>query len=227
MDLDKLATEGTYLQKVATLVDGFAAGEISGEQADEIAVELGIAPEDLKQDFANRYGDELGKQAETHEDGGEMTYLQKVATIVDSFAAGEIGEDEAYAIAEENGIPGHDVDAVFDEAYGSELQKVAAVEALDEVAEFGTPLQKIAAVTDAYLYDAISNEETVQVCDHLGIDSQDIIFSLNKIAAEAGGDKKPEGDKKEGKKISEFLSEHSGWKGAKEAFNSKKGRLKA
>jgi hypothetical protein len=202
-DLQKIAQsdELTYLQKVASIVDAFAAGEVSGEDADAIAQEAGISPEDLLSMHTAVYG-EAGEEVKAEggdiektaaaEDAAEFlvkvaqdenaTYLEKCAGVADAYAAGAVTAEEGDEIAQEIGLNPDDVASVYVAAYGhpGDMEKTAAaedaVEFLVKVAEAedSTYLEKCAAVADAYMADAVSPEEAVEIANELGIESADV-----------------------------------------------------
>jgi len=162
MDLNKIAenTEMTYLEKVSAIVDEFAAGNVDGETADAIAESAGISPEDLLSVYNASYGEGIEKTASAEDGEAEMTYLEKVATVVDEFAAGELTADDVAAIAEEHGLDAED-EAV------AELLKVAED-------ENSTYLEKTAAVVDAYMNDALDDEELEKIAEELNVDLGDV-----------------------------------------------------
>lgn len=84
-ELIKIAedADATYLTKCAGLADTFAAGAISGEDADDLAVEMGLAPSDVASIFEAAYGDELEKEA-----GAKLDAAKKAA----GETAGKIGD---------------------------------------------------------------------------------------------------------------------------------------
>ena len=203
-DLTKIANseELTYLQKVAAIVDEFAAGNVDGETADAIAQEAGISPEDLLAMHNAVYGEgeiektaseegveDLAKEAADHlvkvAESEDATYLEKCAGIADAYAAGAVTAEEGDQIAEELGLSPEDVASVFVAAYGEpesegEMEKTAAAEdAIDflvKVAESedATYLEKCAGVADAYMADALNTEEAVAVAGELGLDPADV-----------------------------------------------------
>lgn len=134
MDLAKIAQdeEKTYLQKVAAIVDEFAAGNVTGEEADAIAADAGISPEDLLDVYNAAYGDiEKTAADEAVEsllkiaEDADSTYLTKCAGIADAFAAGAITGEDADALATEIGLAPSDVASVYNAAYGEDLEKEA------------------------------------------------------------------------------------------------------
>ena len=156
MDLTKIAQneEMTYLQKVAAIVDEFAAGNVTGEDADAIATGAGISTEDLLDVYTAAYGDIEKTAGDENEDAGvdagaetgdlekeaadeagasllkiaedvESTYLTKCAGIADAYAAGAISGEDADALAVEIGLAPSDVASIHDAAYGDELEKEA------------------------------------------------------------------------------------------------------
>ena len=151
MDLIKIAhsPEFSYLEKVATIVDEFAAGNIDGSTADAIAMDVGIDPEDLLSVYNLAYGedgyedydmektaaDESLKILEKVAADPEATYLDKVASVAYSYAAGALTGNEADDIAMNMGVDPSDLVDVFRIAYGDELDKEAGV--IDAVKNFG------------------------------------------------------------------------------------------
>ncbi len=154
MELTKIAQdeELTYLEKVAAIVDEFAAGNVDGENADAIATEAGISPEDLLSVYNAAYGEaDIEKTAaEIEEEDADLakeaadeavsmlikiaedvdsTYLEKCASLADTFAAGAISGEDADTIAVELGLEPSDVASIFDVAYGDELEKEAKTKA--------------------------------------------------------------------------------------------------
>jgi len=188
MDLNKIAenTEMTYLEKVSAIVDEFAAGNVDGETADAIAESAGISPEDLLSVYNASYGEGIEKTASAEDGEAEMTYLEKVATVVDEFAAGELTADDVAAIAEEHGLDAEDINSVYAAAYGdeaeeevSDIEKTAADEAVAELLkvaedENSTYLEKTAAVVDAYMNDALDDEELEKIAEELNVDLGDV-----------------------------------------------------
>lgn len=186
MDLTKIAenTEMTYLEKVATIVDEFATGNITGENADAIASEAGISPEDLLSVYNASYG-EADMEKTASEDEG-MTYLEKVATVVDGYAEGEFSEEDVNELAAEHGLDVDDIEAVLAAAYGDEefedeadIEKVAADEAfaeLEKVAgdESSTYLEKCASIADVFASGAITGEEGDEIAVELGLEPEDV-----------------------------------------------------
>lgn len=195
MDLTKIANneEMTYLQKVAAIVDEFAAGNVDGASADAIAQEAGISPEDLLSVYNAAYTEDgdIEKTASA-EDGAEteMTYLQKVASVVDDFAAGEVTAEEVSAFAAENGIAEDDINSIYAAAYGeeaegeSDIEKTAADEAIAELlkvaeSEDATYLTKCAGVADAFAAGAISGEEADEIAEEMGLSPADVLSIYN------------------------------------------------
>lgn len=140
-ELQKIAqsNEFTYLEKVAAIVDEFAAGNISGEEADAIAANAGISESDLLSVHNAVYGDNEDMTKVAHDiaeaatealvkvaEDQNSTYLEKCASIADAFAAGAVTAEEGDAIASELGLDPEDVANVFTVAYGDELEKEAS-----------------------------------------------------------------------------------------------------
>ena len=115
MDLEKMASEGqgTYLDKVASIVLGYQEGEISAEEADAIAIENGIDPADV----ASVYTADIEKYAsEEYESEAvldalvkvatddDSSYLDKCAAIADLFASDAVTGEEADEFAMQIGI---------------------------------------------------------------------------------------------------------------------------
>lgn len=172
MDLAKIAQdeEKTYLQKVAAIVDEFAAGKVTGEEADAIAADAGISPEDLLDVYNAAYGDiEKTAADEAVEsllkiaEDADSTYLTKCAGIADAFAAGAITGEDADALAIEIGLAPSDVASVYNAAYGEDLEKEAGAlivrdvekispSVLDSVKKFlgGENFKKAKTYSDAY-----------------------------------------------------------------------------
>lgn len=213
MDLNKIAenTEMTYLEKVAAIVDEFAAGNVDGETADSIAVSAGINPEDLLSVYNAAYGEggDIEKTASAEDGEAEMTYLQKVATVVDEFAAGELTAEDVEAIAEEHGLSADDINSVYAAAYGEgegegaaevedgDIEKTAADEAIAELvkvaeSEDATYLEKCAGIADAFAAGAITDEEVNKLSSELGLSASDvesvynIAYSKEDLGKEAG-----------------------------------------
>jgi len=134
MDLQKLANDDTmtYLQKTASIVDLFANGEMTGEEADAFATEIGISPVDLESTYHAAYpadavediektaADEALADLQKVAEDENSTYLTKCASIADAFASAAITGEEAYAISEEMELAPSDVEAVLVAAYGEE-----------------------------------------------------------------------------------------------------------
>ncbi len=190
-DLIKIAEsdEYTYLEKVATIVDEFAAGNIAGEDADVLASEVGIDPEDLLSIFNASYNEDGMEKTASADEAGEhlvkvaedadSTYLEKCAAIADAFAAGSVTGEEGDEIAQELGLEPGDVSDIFTAAYGEvEMEKTAADDSLEylmKVAELdGTYLEKCAGIADAYMSDAIDADEASDISYELGVDAQDV-----------------------------------------------------
>ena len=177
MDLTKIAElDMTYLEKTAALVDGFATGEISGEQADELAKEAGIALSDLENTFHAAYGeddqeDELGKFA-----AADGTYLQKTAEIVDAFAAGDIDAEYAQELAKVAGIATDDLESVLAVAYDGEGEVETEFSNLEKIAgdENSTYLAKCASIADTFAAGEISGEDADQIAQEIGVDPSDV-----------------------------------------------------
>ena len=124
------ADDSTYLQKVANIVDVFAGGHISGDDADAVATQVGVEPADLLAMYKAVYGepeDEMEKTAEAiaHEAEEELlkvaqdedaSYLTKCASIADAFAAGAISAEDGDEIATGLGLDPDDVAAVYQAA---------------------------------------------------------------------------------------------------------------
>jgi hypothetical protein len=189
MELEKIAQneEMTYLEKVAAIVDEFAAGNVDGETADAVASEAGISPEDLLSVYNAAYGEaEMEKTASAEEnEAGEMTYLQKVAAVVDGYVAGEYSDEDVQAIAEEHNLASEDLDAIYAAAYESgDIEKTAADEAVAELvkiaeAENSTYLEKCASIADTFAAGAISGEEADQLAVELGVEPSDVLGVFN------------------------------------------------
>jgi len=247
-DLQKIAqdTEKTYLEKVAAIVDAYAAGEVTGEEADAIASEAGIAAKDLLALHNAIYGQpEEGMEktaSENTEVEGDLekvaseaadflvkvasdensTYLEKCAAVADAYAAGAISAEEGDTLAEEIGVSPEDVASVFMAAYGEpgDMEKTAAAEEaigfLQKVASEGTYLEKCAGVADAYMSGALSQEEAAEVASELGLDLNDV----DSVIAAAYGEEleKEAGVKEQAAKAGEKILE--GLKSAKDGVAS-------
>ncbi len=203
-DLKKIAQDEqmTYLQKVAAIVDEFAAGNVTGEEADAIANDAGIASEDLLAVHTAAYGEEdIEKVASADKiadeaaadlvkvaEDADSTYLQKCAGIADAYAAGAVTAEEGDKIAVELGLSPDDVAAVFTSAYSDELEKEAsaedelspeAVEAGETLTKIAgdaesTYLQKCAGVADAMAEGAITVDEGIEISDELELELDDV-----------------------------------------------------
>jgi len=188
MELEKIAQneEMTYLEKVAAIVDEFAAGNVDGETADAVASEAGISPEDLLAVYNAAYGEaEMEKTASAKAE--EMTYLQKVATVVDGYVSGEYSDEDVQAIAEEHSLAFEDLDAIHAAVYGEEagdIEKTAADEAIADLvkiaeAEDSTYLEKCASIADTFAAGAISGEDADQLAVELGLEPSDVLGVFN------------------------------------------------
>jgi hypothetical protein len=89
MDLIKIAhsPEFSYLEKVATIVDEFAAGNIDGSTADAIAMDAGIDPEDLLSVYNLAYGEDGYEDYDMEKTAADesLKILEKVASSFNSF----------------------------------------------------------------------------------------------------------------------------------------------
>jgi len=148
MELTKIAQneEMTYLEKVAAIVDEFAAGNVDGAQADAVATEAGISPEDLLSVYNAAYG-EAGEMEKTASDEAmtelnkiaadeASTYLTKCAGIADAFMADAFEGNEGLEAMADLELDGADVNAILDLAYG-DLDKEAGAKT-DAVKDFIT-----------------------------------------------------------------------------------------
>ena len=194
MDLTKIAenTEMTYLQKVAAIVDEFAAGNVTGEDADAIAGEAGISPEDLLDVYTAAYGD-IEKTA--GEEGGE-----------------DAGEDAGEEGGEEGG---EDLEKEAADEAVSSLIKIA--EDVDS-----TYLTKCAGIADAFAAGALTGEDADALATEIGLAPSDVasIFEAaygDELEKEAGekidAAKKVAGEAKD--TVLKYISGKA--KGAKEA----------
>jgi len=133
----------------------------------------------------------------------EMTYLEKVAAIVDEFAAGNVTGEEADAIAQEAGIAPSDLLAVHDAAYAGmekvaeeaeeaeeatetaaeeaeeEMEKTAADESMIELSkiandESASYLTKCAGIADAFASGALTGEEGDALAVEMGLEPGDV-----------------------------------------------------
>ncbi len=112
----------------------------------------------------------------------EFTYMEKTAAIVDEFAAGNIGGEDADALAASVGIDPEDTLSMFNAVYGEDggMEKTAAAEdAVDflvKVAEDGnsTYLEKCAGIADAFAAGAIDGEQGDSIALELGLDPSDV-----------------------------------------------------
>ena len=141
MELMKIAndTEATYLDKVAAIVETFVDGEVSAQEADEFAAEIGINPADLLafHDATYGAGGDMEKVASEENDTMETlakialdedtTYIEKCAATADLFGMGIITDIEAGELAKEAGVDLDDVQAIFDAAYEDDIEKDAGV----------------------------------------------------------------------------------------------------
>ena len=119
----------------------------------------------------------------------ELTYLDKVAAIVDAYANGEVDGATADSIAVDAGISPEDLLAVFEANYADgAMEKTAADEALgllEKVAsdENATYLDKAASVAYSFASGALTGEEADEVAETLGLDPADV---ANVFMAEYG-----------------------------------------
>ncbi len=227
MDLMKIAQDNTmtYLEKTAALVDGFANGEISGEDADAIAQEAGIALSDLEGTFHAAYGDveKTASEQDLPENlekfaADDASYLVKVASLVDAVVCGEIDIDYADALAKEAGLDDSDIEAVFEAAYGQE-------DALSKIAndDSQTYLEKCAQIADAFEGGEISGVEADAVAMEIGIAPEDVLgvhtAAYGDIEKEAGArfDAATEAVKKGAKYVGDKAKKFSGFDDAKSA----------
>jgi hypothetical protein len=197
MDLIKIAhsPEFSYLEKVATIVDEFAAGNIDGSTADAIAMDVGIDPEDLLSVYNLAYGedgyedydmektaaDESLKILEKVAADPEATYLDKVASVAYSYAAGALTGNEADAIAMNIGVDPEDVGDYFISTYmDGDMEKTAADESLEFLEKIAyspdsTYLEKAAAVVDAFAAGALTGNEADDIAMNMGVDPSDLV----------------------------------------------------
>ncbi len=205
-DLMKIATseEMTYLQKVAAIVDEFAAGNVSGEDADTVAQEAGIAPEDLLAMHNAVYGEgEIEKTASAEDEKTEdlekvaseaadylvkvaqdenATYLTKCAGVADAYAAGAVTAEEGDEIAVEMGLSPDDVASIFVAAYGEpeaegDIEKTAG----DEALEF---LQKVAESEDATYLEKCAGVADAYMADAITADEASEIAQELELSAD-------------------------------------------
>ncbi len=197
-ELEKIANseEFTYMEKVAAIVDEFAAGNVDGENADIIATEAGIAPEDMLSMFNAVYGEDEGMEktaAAEAEDAADYlvkvaedassTYLEKCAGIADAFAAGAIDGEQGDDIANELGLDPSDVASVFEAAYSDADEGMEKTAAAEDAADYlvkiaedadSTYLEKCAGIADAYMAGAITDVEGGDIAYELGVDADDV-----------------------------------------------------
>ena len=169
----------TYLQKTASIVDLYATGVISDVEADAAATDMGIALADLTNVYEANYGDNIEKTAQeaAQEATHEATPLEKTAAIADHIAAGDFeNEDHLIKVASENNVPLSDVEAIYNMAYGDELQKTAALDEAGEIlsSQNSSPLEKTAALADLALQEVLTPEETADIAAQVGVDANDI-----------------------------------------------------
>ncbi len=242
MELEKIAQneEMTYLEKVAAIVDEFAAGNVDGETADAVASEAGISPEDLLSVYNAAYGDaDIEKTAATNEAeetlvkvAGDVnaTYLEKCASIADAYAAGAISDEEGDSLAVEMGLNPVDVASVYSAAYGDMEKTAAAKDAYNELEkiaadENSTYLTKCAGVADAIVAGAFDGESAVEAIEALNLDGLDVVQVIDAAYGEDLG--KEAGAKTDA--VKKFITEqYSKVKsGAGKAYDYTKGKAKA
>lgn len=168
-------SEHTQLEKTAAIANLFADESITGIQADEAAIEMGIAPSDVRE----VYEAGLGKEASE----GNNSPLTKIASCADMVYANEFNsEADLNKFAEDNGIVVSDVAAMYGMVYGDasandeELSKTAAWNEAEEylTAESTTYLQKVASVAVLYSEGTLTSDEAVQTAANLDLDLKDI-----------------------------------------------------
>lgn len=171
-------SEQTHLEKTASIANLFADESITGVQADEAAIEMGIAPSDVREVY------EAGLQKEAADE--TETPLTKIASCADMVHANQFeSEDDLHKFAEDNGIVVSDVAAMYGMVYGStdgsdasaeELSKTAAWNEAEEflTAETTTYLQKVASVAVLYNEGTLTSDEAIQTAQNLDLDIKDI-----------------------------------------------------
>jgi len=181
MDLMKIAQDDTltYMEKTAALVDGFAAGEITGEEADAIATEAGIALSDLESTYNIAHGASIEKTASENLPESlekfaseDATYLEKCASLIDAVVADEISAEDADVLAKEAGLAGSDIEAIHLAAYGDGEETVLAKIASDDSKTY---LEKCAQIADAFENGDITGEEADAVSEEIGIAPSDVL----------------------------------------------------
>jgi len=116
----ELSTD-SYLTKCRGIADLFSQGKITDKEGDIAALEMGLNPDDVAEVFTLIYKKEVSEMAIKKIEG--ETYLQKVASVVDLIASGEVStEDEITMIAATYGLALVDIDNIYNLAYGNEEQ---------------------------------------------------------------------------------------------------------
>lgn len=164
-----LEQETTYLTKTAQFADALAAGHDTDEIV-KYAEMSGIDISDIQAMHDSIYGDELKKQAD-EADG--MTPLMKTAELADAYMAG-VDEREILKVAEEEGIPASDINAIAGLFYNQGLEKTAA-DYENELADIlenekASDLTKIAALAESFTTGVLDAEQTEAVADNYNVD---------------------------------------------------------
>ena len=145
MDLMKIATdpEATTLDKIAAITAEFHEGNITGEEADAFAQEIGIDPADLlafheahfadsddMEKVAEDMGDALLDKLASFEDDSvgahlvktaldpEATYTAGCASCVDLIGGGHLTPEEGIALGKQANIDPRDIEAMYGDVYG-------------------------------------------------------------------------------------------------------------
>jgi len=225
MDLVKIAhsPEFTYLEKVATIVDEFAAGEVDGATADAIALDAGIDPEDLLAVYDEVYGEGFEKTAadealyvlEKVASDPYASYLDKAASVAYTYATGALSGAEADDVALELGLDPNDVADIYLSEYGMDMEKTAADESLyvlEKVASdpYASYIEKAAAVVDAFADGALDGAEADAVGMELGVDPDDLVDVFSAVYLDKEAAAAAEEAKSIGQKIGDAFSTYKG-----------------